>query len=46
MVYYYLFDVYTSIKCYFQVSFNVTVILSMLKITQNTVNVLLEMTEE
>ena len=44
MAYYYLFDVFSIfIKCYFQVSFNLKVILSMLKITQNTVTEPLEL---
>ena len=40
MVYYYFFGVFLSgvVNYYFQISYNLTVILSMGKITQNTVN--------
>ena len=42
MVYYYLYGVFLSLKSIiFLVSFNLMVILSMFKITQNTVTVLL-----
>ena len=41
MVYYYLFGVFSIfVKYYFQVSSNLTVILSMINVTQNTVTVL------